>query len=158
MKRGFFTQTYFGLSKVGIFLGHILLLIVRLYWGGSLVLTGIGKFMALQKVAGYFGSLGLPFPEFTAGFVALVELVGGAALFLGLFSRVMSFLLVILFCVAYATAHTESVHMLFANPQLFLKQDPFLYLYASLLVFCFGAGFASFDYWWERSRFSNKLS
>lgn len=157
MRQGFFTKSYFGLSQVGLFLGHILLLAVRLYWGGSLVFVGVGKFMNLDGVSSFFQSLGIPFPFLSAIVVAALEVVGGAALFLGLFSRVMSFLLIILFCFALGLAHTEAVANIMDNPGQFFQQDPFLYLYASLLVFCFGTGFASFDYWIERAKFGNKL-
>lgn len=149
---GFFKRSYSGLAQLGTFFGHLLLLIVRLYWGGSLFMVGLGKFANLEKVAAFFDTLHLPFPMATAIFVALVELIGGASLFLGLFSRVMSFLLIILFWTAYILAHTEALLNLFTNPSGFFMQDPFLYLYAATMVFCFGAGFASFDYWLEKKR------
>ncbi len=149
---GIFQKGSTALAQVGTFLGHIVLLLIRLYWGGSLVLIGLGKFANLPQTATFFETLHIPFPMASATLVAAVELIGGAALFLGLFSRFWSFLLIILFCVAFGTAHNEAVVNIFSNPKGFLMQDPFLYLYASLMVFCFGTGFASFDYWIERSR------
>ncbi len=155
MKKGLSTNCYAGLTQVGTFLGHIVLLIVRLYWGGSLCMAGIGKLMTLGEIATFFETIGLPFPLFTAALVALIEIVGGASLFVGFFSRVISFLLIIFFLVAYLLAHNESLVNLLSNPEDFFIQAPFLYLYASFLIFCFGAGFASFDYWIERKRLGN---
>ena len=154
MERGFWDRGYGGLIRIGTFCGHLLLLIIRLYWGGSLAMTGVGKLMNLEKVTAYFATLHLPMPAAVAIFVAVVELLGGISLFLGLFSRVMSFFLIILFWVAYITAHTESLLNLFNNPNGFFMQDPFLYLYTATLIFCFGAGFVSFDHWLERKRAS----
>ena len=152
MSNGFFSRCYGGLVNVGTFFGHIILLIVRLYWGASLAITGFNKFLELDKISAFFASLNLPFPTATAIFVATVELIGGASLFLGLFSRVMSFILIIFFWGAYVTAHSEALWNVFSNPNGFLMEAPFLYLYAATLVFCFGAGFASFDFWLERKR------
>ncbi len=138
------------LTRAGDGLSHLLLLIIRLYWGSSLVMTGIGKLSHLDKVAGFFASLHLPFPTATAIVVALVELTGGAALFLGLFSRFMSLLLMILFWVAYLTAHIDALMSIFSNPSLFLMQDAFLYLFVATIVFCFGPGIFAIDYWLNR--------
>ncbi|MFN0064891.1 MAG: DoxX family protein [Chlamydiales bacterium] len=157
MKRGLWTGSYFGLVRTQNFLGHFLLLIVRLYWGALLVMTGVGKWVHLDQVSEFFGSIGIPAPLFMATLVGLVELVGGAALFLGLFSRVMSLLLASLFFSAYATAHTEALMTFFVSPQQFFDATPFLYLYATLLVFCFGPGFISFDYWLERSVYGSNI-
>ncbi|MCH9626457.1 MAG: hypothetical protein S4CHLAM2_00790 [Chlamydiales bacterium] len=156
-KDGWLKRFYHAVTRAERGIGHFLLLIIRLYWGGLLVMTGVGKLMNIEGVADFFASLNLPAPLFTAYFVGIFELIGGASLFLGLFSRLFSIALVILFFVAYGTAHQEALINFFVNPSLFIMQEPFLYLYASLLVLGFGPGFFSIDYWWERKVYGHSL-
>jgi putative oxidoreductase len=76
---------------------------------------------------------------------ASTELVGGTLLLLGLFSRFASLALIGVMCVAYGTAEKEALSAIFSNPDKFLGADPFLFLYASVLVFAFGPGLLSID-------------
>jgi putative oxidoreductase len=156
-KNGILKKGYWGLVQGEKFIGHFLLLIIRLYWGGLLVITGLGKWMNIDHVADSFQALALPFPLFTAYFIGAVEFFGGLSLFFGLFTRFFSLLLTIEFLVAYGVAHKTSVEHLFTNPSEFIMQDPFLYLYAALVVLCFGPGLFSIDYWTERSKFGTSL-
>ena len=71
--------------------------ILRVVLGISFLLHGLQKMqMGLDKVGGFFGSLGLP--TFLAYPVGYIELLGGVLLILGIFSRVLSgaFLVVML--------------------------------------------------------------
>jgi putative oxidoreductase len=154
---GWLKHLYYGIVQGENFLGHFLLLIIRLYWGGLLIMTGLGKLMNASGVADFFASLNLPAPLFMAYFIGICELIGGASLFLGFFSRIFSILLICVFIGAYATAHQEALINFFSNPSLFIKQDPFLYLYASLIVLCFGPGFVSIDYWIEKKAYGKAL-
>ncbi len=154
---GWLKRFYHGITRGERGIGHFLLLVIRLYWGGLLVMTGFGKLMNIEGVADFFASIHLPAPLFTAYFVGVFELLGGASLFLGLFSRLFSIALVILFFVAYATAHQAALINFFVSPSLFIMEEPFLYLYASLLVLCFGPGFFSIDYWWEKKVYGKAL-
>jgi putative oxidoreductase len=77
--------------------------------------------------------------------VASTELVGGALLLLGLWSRFASAALIVLLCGAYYTADRDAVHALFTDPDKFFAADPFLFLYASVIVFCFGPGWLALD-------------
>ncbi|MFZ0566026.1 MAG: DoxX family protein [Chlamydiales bacterium] len=150
-------QIYLGLVKGENFLGSFFLLIIRLYWGGLLIMTGIGKWTNIYEVADFFASLNIPLPLFSAYFVGGVEFFGGISLFVGLFSRLFTILLTIVFAVAYATAHEEALVQFFSTPSLFIEQSPFLFLYTTLVVLCFGPGFISFDYWLERKAFGRGL-
>lgn len=154
---GWLKKSYRGLVKTERFIGHFLLLIIRLYWGGQLVLTGLGKWLNIHDVALYFKSLGIPAPLFSASFIATLELIGGMLLFFGLFSRLITILLSALFITAYATAHKAIFAHFFSHPSLFTTQEPFLFLYASLVVLCFGPGLFSFDYWIEKRSFGSSL-
>jgi len=48
-------------------------------------------------------------------------------------------------CVAYATAEHDALVGIFKDPDKFTGADPFLFLYASVIVFCFGAGKIALD-------------
>lgn len=156
-KSGWLKNSYWGLVQGENFLGHFLLLVIRLYWGGLMVATGLGKWMNIYGVADFFASLNLPFPLLTAYVVASIEFLGGLCLFIGLFSRVFSILLAIVFMGAYMTAHQEALINFFVNPSLFIMQDPFHYLAASLIILCFGPGFISIDYWLEKRIYGEAL-
>lgn len=68
---------------------QVAMTILRLALGLSFLLHGLQKMqMGLDKVGGFFASLGLP--AFLAYPVGYIELIGGALLILGLFSRYVS--------------------------------------------------------------------
>ncbi|WP_408009549.1 DoxX family protein [Pseudalkalibacillus sp. A8] len=70
-------------------------LVLRVILGMTFFIHGLVKFQGgIGNTAGWFDSIGLP--GFLAYGVALLELIGGIALVLGLFSRVVSALFVLL--------------------------------------------------------------
>ncbi len=154
---GWIKHVYYGIVQAENFIGNFFLLIIRLFWGGSFVMTGVGKLMNIGAVGDYFASLHVPAPYFTAYVVGIFELLGGISLFIGLFSRLFSIALVVILIVAYATAHPDALASIFVKPSMFFSETPFLFLYASLVVLCFGPGFVSFDYWMERRAFGRAL-
>ena len=121
------------------------LLFIRLYWGWQLVVSGWGKLHNLDKVTEFFTSLGLPMPGFTAICISSLELFGGILLVVGLFSRVISLMLVVNLIVAYITADREALLSIFSDPDKFMAAAPFTFLWASSLVLIFGAGKISAD-------------
>jgi len=133
------------LTRAGALLQSPVLLVVRLYWGWHFIGTGWGKLHNLKTVTEYFGSLGIPAPHLNAIMAASTECVGGTLLLLGLLSRFASLALIGVMCVAYATAEIDTVRVIFSNPDKFLGADPFLFLYASVLVFAFGPGRIALD-------------
>lgn len=157
LEGGWLKRLYYGLIKTEGFLGNFLLLAIRLYWGGSLVFTGLGKLMNAERVGDYFASLGVPAAYFFAYLIGLTEMIGGASLFIGLFSRLMSVFLVCLLFGAYGFAFPEALSHVFSQPSAFISKDPFLFLFASLIIFCFGPGFISFDYWIEKKTYGKAL-
>ena len=124
----------------------LLLLAVRLYWGWQFMQTGWGHITHINKVTEFFGTLNLPAPHATAWFVSLLELVGGALLFLGLLNRLIAIPLTINMIMAYVTADREALTSIFSDPGKFYNADPYTFLFASLLVLVFGAGAFSLDY------------
>src|ERR1700746_2248847 len=80
--------------------GQSTILIIRLMAGGVFFLEGILKFVYVNQGAGRFTKLGFPFPEDTAHFVAVGEIIGGLLLIFGLMTRVAAFYFIIEMIVA----------------------------------------------------------
>ena len=122
------------------------LLAVRLYWGWQFAQTGWGKMHNIAKITAFFTTLNIPFPAFSAHFIAGLEFFGGILLILGLGTRLVGFLLAGNMFVAYWTADREALGSIFSDPGKFYVADPFTFLFASLIVLIFGAGFLSLDH------------
>lgn len=65
-------------------------LILRLMAGGVFFSEGILKFVYVNQGIGRFTKLGMPFPHFTADFVAVLEIVGGLMIICGLATRLLA--------------------------------------------------------------------
>jgi len=140
------------LCKINAFLATIasafaplLLLLIRLYWGWQYFLTGKGKLAHLDKITQYFGSLKIPAPHANAVFVSVSEAVGGILIILGLGTRWLTPLLIFEMVIAYVTADNEALKSIFSDPDKFTAAAPFVFLYAWLILFAFGAGALSLD-------------
>ena len=81
------------------------LLIARLVLGVIFIGAGWMKFGNLEMIQGMLGGLGFPAPVAFAYLLAAVELVGGVAVVLGIYTRLFAFLLAITMVVALLTAH-----------------------------------------------------
>lgn len=125
--------------------GSLLLLVLRLVWGWHFLITGLGKLQNHGRVTDFFTSLGIPAPGLNAWFVGGLELVGGALLLLGLFSRPIALLLTGNMLVAYLTADRPALLGVFRDLDAFQKADPFMYLLVSALVLTLGPGAISLD-------------
>lgn len=123
-----------------------LLLALRLFIGWQFFVTGKGKVENIDNVVAFFTHLGLPMPGPTAHFVAWVELLGGALLFVGLFTRLTALALTVNMTVAYLTADLAAVKHFFSNPDEFVQATPFPYFLISLIILAFGAGVFSLDW------------
>ena len=147
-------KAYSLFSRAASSLQSPLLLAVRLYWGWQFFQTGLGKLKDIDKVVDFFTSLGIPHPVFTAHAVGTLECVGGALLFAGFGSRLISLPLTINMLVAYITADREALLAFFSDPAKFYGADPFTYFFASILILVFGPGKISLDwlisYLWKR--------
>jgi putative oxidoreductase len=84
-------------------------LLARITVGVVFVTSGWGKVHNLDKVTEFFTELGIPAPAFQAVFVSYVELVCGAALLLGLFTRLVAIPLMCTMIVAIITAKAEEI-------------------------------------------------
>ena len=81
------------------------MLLLRLAIGIVLFAHGWQKLfvMGVPNVAGFFGMIGIPAPGLMAWVVTLIELVGDAALILGLAARIVAPLIAIVMLVAILT-------------------------------------------------------
>jgi putative oxidoreductase len=136
---------YSKFSLVASYLQSPFLLAVRLYWGWQFAQTGWGKLHNIDKIAGFFASLNIPFPVVSAHLISGLELIGGILLMLGLGSRLIGLLLAANMFVAYWTADHEALTSIFSDPGKFYVADPYTFLFASLMVLIFGAGLFSLD-------------
>jgi putative oxidoreductase len=90
------TQAW-GLAFVRAIVGIVFLM----HGGQKLFVYGV------HNVAGMFGHLGIPLPSLAAAVVTWVEFLGGAALLLGLFTRVAAVLLAVDMAVAVLKVHLK---------------------------------------------------
>lgn len=147
---------YKALIDIGNRLQSPFLLVVRLFWGWSFFRAGLGKLLGISTIITYFQSLGVPLPTVSAYSASIIECFGGALLFIGLGSRLVAIPLMFTMIVAFLTAYPDAVKMIFYDPQNLVLKDPFSFFFAALIVFIFGPGKISLDYWLERSYFSGK--
>jgi putative oxidoreductase len=138
-------RLYGVLIRAASSLQSLFLLAIRLYWGIQFSITGWGKLGNLEKVTGFFASLGIPAPGLTAHFIATLEFAGGILLALGLGSRLIALLLTCNMLVAFSTADRDALFSIFSDPETFWKATPYTYLFAVLLILIFGPGRLSLD-------------
>lgn len=117
-----------------------MLLFVRLYWGWQFTQTGWGKLHNLDRITGFFASLGIPFPALNAHFVAALEFFGGLFWIVGLATRPIALLMTGNMLVAYWTADRTALLAFFKDPGTFYAADPYTFLFAALLLLFFGPG------------------
>ena len=134
-----------GLALLAGLVRSLFLLMIRLYWGWQFFLTGKGKFTNLERTTDYFASLHLPLPKLNAMLAASTEVVFGLLFLAGLGGRVVPVPLIGLLVVAYVTSEQAALHAFFSDPDKFLTADPFLFLFAVVIVFVFGPGKLSLD-------------
>ncbi|SRR5579862_7025464 len=67
--------------------GPVSIILLRLMAGGVFFWEGILKFVYVNQGVGRFTKLGMPVPAFTADFVAVLEIAGGALLLAGFLTR-----------------------------------------------------------------------
>lgn len=138
-------------AAAGSWLQSPLLLALRLFFGISFMIAGIGKLSDLESFTGQLTSLNIPYPEVGAWLAALSETIGGFFLAIGFLARFAAFFLIITMTVAYSTAHVEAVYGFFQNPNLFVAQAPFNFLLTALFVFAFGPGYFAIDNWFTNA-------
>lgn len=80
--------------------GQSSILIIRLMAGCIFFWEGILKFVYVNQGVGRFTKLGFAYPEMTAHFVGVAEIIGGLLLIFGLFTRIIAFYFIVQMIVA----------------------------------------------------------
>ena len=138
-------KLYLLLIRIASSLESPFLLLIRVYWGVQMHMTGRGKLHDIGKVIDFFSSLGIPMPAANAYFVSWLEFIGGFLLIVGLASRPIALMLVVDMLVAYITADREALLSFATDPDKFTAAAPFVFLFSSLIVLIFGPGKLSAD-------------
>jgi len=115
--------------------------LARFTVGWIFLWSGWGKLHNLEGVTEFFVSLGIPFAEIQAPFVAGLELGGGLLLLLGLGTRIAALPLVGVMLMAIGTALWADIHAL--SDLFALAEFGYVVLLSGLVVF--GAGSLSLD-------------
>jgi len=124
-------------------------LLTRLFVGYFFFETGWSKVHDLDAMAQRFAGWGIPFPAFNAALSGYTELIGGALILVGLFTRLASIPLFVNMVVAILTVKMKKVTGL----DDFVELDEPLYALAFLWLFIEGPGWASLDHLlWTRVR------
>ena len=134
------------------------ILIIRIMTGFVFFFEGILKFVYSNQGVGRFTKLAFPFPETTAHFVAIGEIVGGLLLIIGLFTRIVAFYFIIEMMVAILSTKislylgTSPLPLPPALPKVGIwaveheSRTDFAQILTSLFLFIEGAGRLSFDF------------
>jgi putative oxidoreductase len=123
-------------------------LAARITLGVVFIGSGWGKLTHLDRVIGFFESLGLPAPAFQAPLVASSEFAFGILVLAGLWTRLASIPLAAIMVVALATARREELTR-FSDLTGFSE---FLYLLLLVWLIVSGAGAVSLDRLLEKKR------
>lgn len=132
-------------TKVEIVLNHFQdfgLLIARVLVAYGFLDPALNKWSNISGVAEWFGSLGIPFPLLNAYMAATTEILGVFLLTLGLFTRYISFPLIIVMIVAIVTVHLPNGFSAGDNG----FEIPLYYMVFLLLFLSHGAGKYSIDH------------
>lgn len=129
------------LARLGS-LDSVALLLGRLSVGLLFLSTGWGKVHDIPRVVGFFRQLGIPAPEFHAVLVGYSELLCGAALVVGLLSRLATVPLIVSMTVALLTAKRDDIHGLFD----LVGQDELTYLVVLVMIAILGPGRIAIDH------------
>jgi putative oxidoreductase len=112
------------------------LLLGRLGVGLVFLSTGWGKVHNLDKVTQFFTELHIPAPGFHAVLVGYSELLCGAALVIGLLTRLATIPLIVSMIVAILTAKRADLHGLFD----LVGFEEFTYLVVLVMIAILGPG------------------
>jgi len=118
-------------------------LLMRLVFGYFWLETGIAKVHNLDGFTQRFVMWGVPFPGFSAGVSAWTELIGGALIMLGLFTRLTAIPMIINMVVAIALVVIHTV----TDLDSFVELDEVLYILIFIWLLMSGPGRVSVDAW-----------
>ncbi|QKF86992.1 DoxX family protein [Campylobacter blaseri] len=135
------------LQSVGLFFARMLL-------AYGFYEPAINKFSDIQGISTWFASLGIPFPLLNAYAATYTEIFGVILLVLGLFTRYISFLLIMVLTVAIMTVHFANGFSVGNNG----FEIPLYYISFLIILMGFGAGKISLDHIIKRKFYENTAS
>jgi putative oxidoreductase len=125
-------------------------LLARLAFGQAFFITGLGKLGDLTSHIHRFEGWGIPFAGIQAPINAVLELVGGIMLMLGLGTRVFAFLLGCTMVVALLTADRGNLLGALPFSDTLANVAPVPFLVALVWLIAYGAGPISIDHFIAR--------
>lgn len=128
-------------------------LLIRLLVGGVFLSEGIQKFLFPAELgAGRFLRIGLPAPEFLAAWVACWEVLAGALILLGLFTRLAAVPLIANMLVAIAVTKIPILRNDGFWAMAHESRTDYAMLLGSIFLLIVGGGASSVDAWLLRQR------
>ena len=134
-------ECYTGVEKVTSNFQSISLLLARLTIAYGFYDPAMKKWQGIDNVAGWFGSMGIPFPTLNAYMAATTETLGVILLTLGLFTRLISIPLIVVMLVAIFLVHFPNGFSAAENG----FEIPFYFMLFLMIFTSFGAGKFSLD-------------
>lgn len=119
----------------------LVLLIARGLIAYGFYAPAMKKWQDIDGVAGWFGSMGIPYPTINAYMAASTEIIGVVLLALGLFTRLISLPLIVIMLVAIFMVHIDNGFSAAANG----FEIPLYYMIFLLIFVSHGAGKFSLD-------------
>lgn len=116
-------------------------LLMRIFFGYFWLETGWAKLQGIEGFTARFMQWGIPFPAFSANVSAWTELIGGALIMLGLFTRLTAVPMIINMVVAIVLVVLPDVHTF----NDFIELNEFLYILIFFWLLVAGPGEASLD-------------
>jgi putative oxidoreductase len=122
------------------------ILLVRILVGWVFLSEGIQKLLFPETLgAGRFTKIGIPFPQFAAPFVGMVEIVFGTLLVVGLFTSLAAIPLLIDIAVAIATTKIPMLLKQGFWSAMHEARTDFCMLLGLIAIVLFGPGMFSLD-------------
>ena len=116
-------------------------LMLRIFFGYFWFETGLAKLQNLDGFATRFMHWGIPFPTFSAALSGATDMIGGALLIVGLFTRIAVIPMAINMVVAILVVVIKNVH----GFDEFVELDEFLYILIFFWLLVAGPGKVSLD-------------
>lgn len=125
-----------------------MVILVRLIVGTVFLSEGIQKFLfPAIRGAGRFEKIGLPSPEFLGTFVGSFEILCGALILFGLFTRLAAIPTLVIMFVAIATTKAEILSSQGFWEMLHAIRTDWAMLLGSIYLLISGGGKWSVDFW-----------
>lgn len=134
-------ELYLKFTNTSEYLQSASLLFARLTVAYGFYDPAIKKLSNIEGIAGWFSSIGIPFPLFNAYMAGITEILGVILLSLGLFTRFISIPLIVVMLVAIFTVHYSNGFSAGDNG----FEIPFYYMLFLLTFLSHGAGKFSLD-------------